>query len=167
MQYSEIELKAQDYADEAFREVVKVAEEFARQTGRKYHRSSNCWFSTSSFPANYEDKDCWKKQWNTVSTLYNGDNNEAYECAWEIERRWNELVPALNDKYDSDVWDKILTDDDQLSDYYDRQADLDLDALDHIRDEIGKCVENWLDAATEAAYDEFIEDAISMTQLDR
>ena len=164
MSYTNIELQAQDYADEAFREVVKVAKEFARQTGRRYVRSSNCWFSTSSFPVNYEDKDCWGKQWNPVTSLYHGDNNEAWECALEVMDRWNYTVPALYEKYDLDVCTKSLADDDATYAYYDSQIDLDLDALDHIRDEIGKVVENWLDAAAEAAYDEFIYDAEALTQ---
>lgn len=162
MCYTETELQAQDYADKAFREVIKVAKEFATQVGCRYERTSNCWFSTSSF-----EVDDWRKIWNTVHNLYSGENNEAWECTHAIEAAWNYKVAELYDTYDKDLCKKVTTDDDDAREYYDKRVDLDLDALRHLRNEVGKIIENWLDAAAEAAYDEFIEDSVALTQLDR
>lgn len=152
--YTKIELEAMNAADEAFAEVRKVAEAFAKQTGMHYHRNVTCWTSGSYFtPCDSSDK-----RWSEVHDLYDGDNNEAIECAWEIEREWNAAISDLRKRYDDHLWGLVLSETCNERDYYDRRSDEDLDEHERLRDRMGKIVEKWYDSACEWAYEAYIEE---------
>jgi hypothetical protein len=137
--YTAQELKALDKADEAFAEIRKVADEFARQTNTVYSRTVNTWFSTSEFNNDWCKPFCW----NSVSNLYDGWCNEAYECANEIEGKWNTLVANLRHK---------------VTYAFEHDYDVDVIYAAHhtLREEIGRIVECWYDSASEVAYEEYL-----------
>lgn len=153
--YTKNELMAMDAADKAFAEVRKVAEEFARQTGMRYHRNVTCWTSGSYFTPRLGDTD---ERWNEVHDLYDGWNNEAYECAWAIEDAWNGRVTALRERLDGHLAGYVMAETDNCADYYDRRIDEDYDEHEALRDEVGRIVEDWYDSAAECAWYECMED---------
>lgn len=153
IEYSKRELEAMDKADDAFAEVRKVADEFARQTALRYVRTVNCYFSTSTFVTRWPSAD---NRWCEVHGLYHGDNNEAYECAQEIEATWNAAIGHLYDRYDKDLCGHAFANDWHEEQYYDKRIDDDLAANERLRDKIGGIIERWYDTASETAYEDYL-----------
>lgn len=153
--YTKRELEAMDKADEAFAEVRKVAEEFARQTGLRYVRTVNCYLSTSTFATRWPSAD---NRWAEVHDLYHGDNNEAWECAWELEARWNDAIRPLYELYDKHLCGKAFAETWNEEEYHDRRLDDCLRAHEKLRDEMGHVIERWYEPASELAYEQYLEE---------
>ena len=153
--YTKRELEALGKADEAFAEVRKVAEEFARQTGMRYHRNVNSWTSNSYFNTDWRGRD---NRWGEVHELYDGDNNEAWECSWELERKWNDAIKPLYERYDDHVCGKALAETWNEEEYHDHRIDECLNGHERLRDEMGRIVESWYECASEVAYEEYLLD---------
>lgn len=155
IEYSKHELEAMGKADEAFAEVRKVALEFARQLGFNYHRNVTTWSSNSYFNTSWRGKD---NRWDEVHDLYHGDNDEACECAWEMEATWNAAIGPLYERYDKDLCGHTFANDWHEEAYYDRRLDEDFAAHERLRDEMGGIIERWYDSASEAAYKGYLSE---------
>ena len=151
---TEYERKAEEICDEAVRELIGVAREFARQTDTYYKRTITDWSVSSSFNR-YTFHDCryWHSEYmktiNDVSLDTSKlEYSESYELAWHLEAAWNKRA---------DVWRKAMTvidgllDRDPYEDVYDEVYDATYDEVyDDIADALermAEIVELWLDSA--------------------
>lgn len=155
--YTEIELAAMNAADEAFAEVRKVAERFAKEIDCDYRRNVTCWTSYSSFSTPLFDSR--RTSWEPIEHFASDfDNSEAYECAIELVEKWNGAIVKLSKRRDVCFW---AMDDATTSaeyEYWDRQCDLTYDARTHLLEELGEVVERWYDSACEFAYEQYLEE---------
>lgn len=136
--YTENELRALDAADEAFAEVRKVAKNFAKKINATYNRSVNSWTSTSTFYTPLRDA----LRGNAMKTvevhnLYDGWNECADNCAWEVQSHWNRMVRRL--------W--------LIEDY-----SLAYDARERVLKEVGRIVERWYELAADCAYETYLDE---------
>ena len=153
--YTEKELKAMDKADEAFAEIKKVAEEFAKQTNTTYYRGGNEWCSWSSFNKPYIGAlNCWNK----VKLTYDGDCSDAYECMWQIETIWNRAIVKLSEMLDEYIDKKWSAETYEEEEWFDHKIDEVYEARREFLDLIAGIVEKWYDSACEFAYDEYMSE---------
>lgn len=153
--YTEVELKAMDSADEAFAEVKKVAESFAKQIGHDYCRRVTCWSSYSTFVKPFLKPAIWHRVSPEKMTA-SVDNSEAIDCAWELADCWNSKIPGLYTKYIGYRRLASRAKYDENAEYYDNQASLCVDAYDKILEECGEIVERWIDSACDFAYESYL-----------
>lgn len=152
--YTKVELEAFDAADEAFREVKKVAEAFAKQINCDYRRTVTDWCSYSAFSTPLFSGR--RAKWAKVHNLYNGYNNEACECAWKIEEEWNKAISALIRRSNRYKAQRKVAETDREWDYYDSKISECLDAYDAILDNMGHLIESWYDCACDVAWEEYL-----------
>jgi len=155
--YTDIELAAMDAADEAFAEVRKVAERFAKEINCDYHRTVTDWTSYSSFSTPLFDKR--HVSWEPVDHFCcDFGNAEAYECAVALVEKWNSAIVPLKEKRDTCIWARIDSETDNEYEYWDKQVDLVYDARAFLLEELGKIVETWYDSACDCAYEAYLEE---------
>lgn len=154
--YTDVELAALDAADEAFAEVMKVAERFAKEINCDYRRVSNSWTSYSSFDVPLFDSR--KTSWKPIEHFASEFDGDAYECAVQLVEAWNETISTLGkarDAYyaaidDPEAWYE--------GNHWIREIDLLYNDRDYLLNELGKIVETWYDSACDCAYEAYLEE---------
>lgn len=144
------ELMAEAEGEKAFAEVIKVAEEFARQIDSQYHRRVTDWAVYSNFDSFWWSDGNWfdgeyhhvkfRKRVDIDVAPY--EHSEAVECAWELEASWNESVDkwdGIEEQIDGLLLSRMDCDAEALEDVLDKMHDKALDSMADV-------VERWLDS---------------------
>lgn len=133
-----------ELADKAVGEMVKVAEEFARQINQRYHRVHTIVCSTSAIDGHDESYTLLNPLTLKlehvkldVSKLWWSDS---VELAWELEGKWNEACDWLTDR--QDVIDTYY---DYDHDAWERYYDMWMRVRDEKLNEMCRIIERWID----------------------
>lgn len=155
--YTDVELAAMDAANEAFAEVRKVAERFAKEINCDYRRNVTAWSSYSTFDVPLFDGR--HVSWEPVEHFCcDFGLSEAYECAVQLVDKWNNAIVPLKDKYDTYFSELDDAESYGECEYWQNQIDIVYDARAYLLEELGKIVEDWYDSASDCAYESYLEE---------
>ena len=136
------DIQAEAEGNRVFAEAIEVANEFARQTGTRYHRTITDWSIRSDFDRAWFDDKGFHYMHSPKAVKFDVrkyEYSDPVELAWKLEDEWNKRVEG---------WTKALNELDKLDSIYEierREDVIDSDVSAGL-DSMAELVEIWLDS---------------------